>query len=121
MINEYMPLNWVSTSIAIYCVSQNVAALLVMFSPFMLPDNNDTVGLRENETWRIIMGLPGVLYALQIVGFYTLHLLDSPSYYVQKGDSSNALKAIHDAYYTDGSDELAEGQLATLESLQAGS
>lgn len=82
MINEYMPLQRRGTCIAVFLVSQNLAALTSMFSPLMLPANDDTAGLEANQTWRIILAIPGVFYFFQLAGFLTWHRLDSPSFYI---------------------------------------
>ena len=79
-----------------------------MFSAFILPKNDDTQGLEDNKTWRIILAFPGLLFSIIILGFAFLFRYDSPKYYVQIGDHENAIKAIHTTYDTQGSDQLAE-------------
>mmetsp|Transcript_22212 Transcript_22212/g.26022 ORF Transcript_22212/g.26022 Transcript_22212/m.26022 type:complete len:150 (-) Transcript_22212:286-735(-) len=86
MINEYMPPNLRSTCIGIFATSQNLAALLAMFSAFILPDNTDKPALEANQTWRLILGFPGLIFAFCLAGFLFFFTNDSPRFYAQKGD-----------------------------------
>lgn len=91
MIVEFMPEKRQSTCIGVFAMSQNLAALLAMFSAFILPKNDDIAGLEDNGTWRLILALPGVLFTFIIIGFAFFFRTDSPKYYVQKGDHENAI------------------------------
>ena len=69
MIEEYVPIDYVGTCIAIYTFAQNLGILLSALMALILPNDNDKAALDDNKTWRIMFGLPLLLYFFMLVGF----------------------------------------------------
>ena len=48
----------------------------------ILPDENDKEALAADRKWRIMFGLPLLMYTLMLFGFMTIVRYDSPKYYM---------------------------------------
>ena len=94
-IEEYVPLELCGTCITIFSFAQNLGLLVALLIAYILPDDSNVEAMKTNESWRLIFGLPLVMYAL-IVGFLMLWIkYDSPKYHMSKNERSLSLKSIH--------------------------
>ena len=108
MIGEYVPASKKSMCVGIYATAQNLAAFLALCSAMILPKDDETVKLEDDGRWRYILGLPLVLYAWILFGFFVLMRYDSPTFYIAKGMKKEAIASIHMVYKTKGSQYIAE-------------
>lgn len=106
-IEEYVPVDNCGTCIAIFTFAQNLGLLIAMFIAVILPDDLDTEALEKNESWRVIFGLPLVTYSLILLGLIYLVPYDSPKFLMAQNQRTKALKSVHRAYETGGSDRTA--------------
>ena len=81
-IEEYVPLELCGTCITVFSFAQNLGLLVALLIAYILPDDDDKEALGENESWRLIFGLPLLMYAL-IFGLLKLFIrYDSPRYHM---------------------------------------
>ena len=64
----------------------------------ILPDENDKEALAADRKWRIMFGLPLVMYTLMALGFMTIVRYDSPKYYMSADRQQSAIRSIHTIY-----------------------
>ena len=81
-----MPLEYVGTCIAIFTFAQNLGILLSALMALVFPDDDDEEALAENETWRIVFGLPMAMYGLMMIGLLLFVKYDSPKFYMSADD-----------------------------------
>ena len=81
-IEEFVPLDYCGTCIAIFTFAQNLGLLVAMLIAVILPDDLDTEALEANRSWRIIFGLPLATYALILLGLMFLLPYDSPKFHM---------------------------------------
>ena len=81
-IEEFVPLDYCGTCIAIFTFAQNLGLLVAMLIAVILPDDLDTEALEANRSWRIIFGLPLATYALILLGLVFLLPYDSPKFHM---------------------------------------
>ena len=98
MIGEYLPKHMRRYGVGIFMVFSNFSSLIALFSGLILPKNTDTEALKDNKTWRIIFAVPYIFYVALLFGFLVVMRLDSPKYYISKGDRKLAIKSIHWVY-----------------------
>ena len=60
----------------------------------ILPPDEEEEELKEDGNWRVIFAIQPALYLLSIALFYVFVRIDSPRYYIIKGDERNAKLAI---------------------------
>ena len=81
-IEEFVPLDYCGTCIAIFTFAQNLGLLVAMLIAVILPDDLDTEALEANRSWRIIFGLPLATYGLILLGLVCLLPYDSPKFHM---------------------------------------
>ena len=82
LIEEYVPLEYVGVCIAMYTSVENLGILLSALMALILPDEHDKAALAADTKWRIMFGLPLLMYTLMLLGFMTIVRYDSPKYYM---------------------------------------
>ena len=120
MIEEYVPIDYVGTCIAIYTFAQNLGILLSALMALILPNDDNKKALDDNKSWRIMFGLPFILYLLMLIGFQFFIPFDSPKYYMASNNSKEAMQSIHRIYKTEGSDRVAKTIFHQLENENTG-
>ena len=73
-----------------------------MLIAVILPEDTDTEALVENQSWRLIFGLPILTYLLILIWLVCFLPYDSPKFHMQKGERHLAIKSIHKVYNTQG-------------------
>ena len=86
----------------------------------ILPPDDDDEGLAANKSWRIMFGLPFIMYGGMIIGFTFFVRYDSPKYYITNERKEMALRSIHNIYKTEGSDQKAQTIYYHLETKNTG-
>ena len=72
---------------------------------FVLPKEDDTKALEENESWRIFYLAPAVLMLLFLTSLLTCLRTEAPKFYLyERGQLKRARTAIHNIYRTGGSE-----------------
>ena len=107
-IEEYVPLELCGTCIAIFVFAQNFGLLVAMLIACILPDDFDTEGLAQNNSWRFIFGLPILTYSMIALWLKFMIPYDSPKYHILRGQRHLALKSIHMVYQTEGNQRTAQ-------------
>ena len=120
LIEEYVPLEYVGVCIAIYTFAQNLGILLSALMALILPGEHDEPALAADKKWRIMFGLPILMYTLMLLGFTTVIRYDSPKYYMSADRKQSAIRSIHKIYKTEGSDRIARTIFYHLESENTG-
>ena len=86
----------------------------------ILPDEHDKEALAADRKWRIMFGLPLVMYTLMLLGFMTIVRYDSPKYYMSADRQQSAIRSIHTIYNTQSSDRIARTIFHHLENENTG-
>ena len=82
-VEEYLPLHKYSLCIGIYAFSINIGSLFALTDAIILPKDTDTQALLDDEVlWRLIFGLPLVLFIFSTMGFLFYIKYDGPSFYL---------------------------------------
>ena len=82
-VEEFVPLHKYGLCIALYAFSINIGFLIALTDAVILPKDDETELLEQNEVaWRIILGFPLLLFFISMVGFLTAITFDGPSYYM---------------------------------------
>ena len=85
-VEEFVPLRKYGLCIALYAFSMNIGTLIALMSGIILPLDDDTEALLDNQvSWRIIFGFPAVLFTISLVGFLVQIRFDGPPYYFAIG------------------------------------
>ena len=86
----------------------------------ILPDEHDKDALAADRKWRIMFGLPLLMYTLMLLGFMTIVRYDSPKYYMSADRQQSAIRSIHTIYNTQSSDRIARTIFHHLENENTG-
>ena len=86
----------------------------------ILPEEKDEEGLAADKKWRILFGLPILMYTLMLIGFILIIRYDSPKYYMSADRKQSAIRSIHKIYRTEGSDRIARTIYHHLENENTG-
>lgn len=82
-VEEFVPLRRYGLCIALYAFSINIGSLFALSSAIILPKDTDEQALEDCKiAWRLILGLPLILYALSLLGFIAVVRFDGPSFYL---------------------------------------
>ena len=65
-----------------YTFAQNLGILLSALMALILPDDKDKVALEDDKNWRIMFGLPIIMYSCMLIGFKFFVPYDSPTFYM---------------------------------------
>jgi len=84
-IEEYVPLKWFGISQAISLTFLQAGILLSTLMGGILPNEDDIVGLAEDQKWRLIFIIQPMLYGLVLVLFFVLIGIDPPKFYLLTG------------------------------------
>ena len=68
---------------------------MALFSGLILPTETDEMQLENDKNWRIIFAFPLVCYSLILFGLFVLIRYDTPKFYIARGETSLAIRAIH--------------------------
>ena len=69
-----------------------VSALIGTFSVLILPPDDDTQGLEDNQTWRILVGAGAVFMIIFLVLLLTLLRFDAPRFYLTEQNNEKKAK-----------------------------
>ena len=82
MIEEYVPLYFYSTGIALYICIQAIGGSLSLFAAALLPPADDPVALKNSQVYLFILAFPIPLYIIMVILLFTVLPYDSPKFYI---------------------------------------
>ena len=106
MLDETVPLHLNSAfgSATNSCMAAGIMVALLL--GLILPEDDDTLGQKEDGNWRIIYGFPYICQILTILIFMTCFREDSITYSISIGDDEAALRLISKVYRDDPNEVL---------------
>ena len=107
-IEEYLPEKFIGPLFAVTQIITQIAALLGALSVRILPPDDDTEALKNNNTWRILSFFPNFFMIAFLICLLTCIRDEAPKFYLhEKGSEKKAKAVIHKIYETGGSDDKA--------------
>jgi len=76
----------------------SLGVTIAMVMGLWLPKPDDIDGMKTNQLWRYIFGMPAVWAILQIICLLTILKYDSIMFLIQQGNNDDALKMISKVY-----------------------
>ena len=78
------------TCITVFSFAQNLGLLVALLIAYILPEDQDVAALQKNQSWRLIFGLPLLIYALMFALLILVIKYDSPKYHMSQGQRAQA-------------------------------
>jgi len=119
LVEEYVPLTQLGPCLAFMTMVGQLSTLVGLISAEWIPDDNDVVALKENESWRLVQGLQLIVFVIILIYLLTLVRYDSPKFYVTQKQDEQAKKVIRKIYKTDGAHGNEDQILGEIKSLSS--